>query len=574
MNGKSLFEAFPELLHEWSSKNTISPDVITPFSHQQYWWKCHTCGFEWKAAPASRSAGAGCPACSGRIAIEGKNDLQSQVPEIAAEWDYSKNGSLLPSQVTSHSNKMVWWKCKMCGQSWEARIAGRTTNHRGCPICAGRKVIPGVNDLASVNPTLSDEWDNEKNNLSPSEITASSGKKAWWKCKICGFGWAAQIASRNSGAGCPRCAKSLQTSFPEQALYYYFHRCFPDTVNGYHPSWIDTRSEIDVFIPSHSIGIEYDGLRWHANVEKDRKKDLAARSNGVFLIRLRELGLPSLNETSYCINVDAKDKSYSSLKNAIDISAKIIAEKTGVHFCLDVDLDRDYNQIRSCFSKAIIENSLQHKSPSFLTEWDNEKNQPLTPAQVTIGSDTKVWWTCSKCGYGWKAAVGDRSRGVGCPNCAGKIVLSGINDLQSNSDSLSKEWLYEKNGTTITPQKVAVKSNRRVWWKCSRCGYEWQARISDRYLGSGCPACSGRVAVPGKTDLATINPALAKEWDYSKNVDCLNPSNITSNSNKKAWWICSECGCSWQAAVYSRNSGRGCPECAKRKRQNKTVRSD
>jgi len=64
-----------------------------------------------------------------------------------------------------------------------------------------------------------------------------------------------------------------------------------------------------------------------------------------------------------------------------------------------------------------------------------------------------------------------------------------------------------------------------------------------------------------KYNLSLINPNLAKEWHPSRNRD-LNPRTVTPGSGKKVWWICSS-GHEWEATVYSRNRGSGCPLCSK-----------
>ena len=69
----------------------------------------------------------------------------------------------------------------------------------------------------------------------------------------------------------------------------------------------------------------------------------------------------------------------------------------------------------------------------------------------------------------------------------------------------------------------------------------------------------------GYNDLTTINPSLAKEWNFQKNGK-IKPIDFSANSHKKVWWIC-EKGHEWIAEIKSRNNGRGCPECAKEKRK-------
>ena len=99
----------------------------------------------------------------------------------------------------------IWWKCNK-GHEWQSRIADRNRG-KACPYCAGQKVIKGVNDLQTVNPTLVNEWNYEKNNgLTPVEVMPSSNKKVWWKCNY-GHEWEAAISNRNKGSGCPHCAR-------------------------------------------------------------------------------------------------------------------------------------------------------------------------------------------------------------------------------------------------------------------------------------------------------------------------------------------------------------------------------
>lgn len=129
--------------------------------------------------------------------------------------------------------------------------------------------------------------------------------------------------------------------------------------------------------------------------------------------------------------------------------------------------------------------------------------------------------------------------------------------LEDKFPALSAEWDTSKN-KNLTPNHFYPKSATKVWWKCSM-GHEWQARISHRESGSGCPICSGRVA-GSENNLSVINTVLAKEWHYQKNK--LLPYDYLPNSGKKVWWKCTK-GHEWQATIASRNSnGAGCPFCS------------
>ena len=65
--------------------------------------------------------------------------------------------------------------------------------------------------------------------------------------------------------------------------------------------------------------------------------------------------------------------------------------------------------------------------------------------------------------------------------------------------------------------------------------------------------------------LAKTQPKLAKEWDYTANFP-LTPSNFTSGSNKKVWWICRKnASHKWQATIKGRSIGKGCHFCSNHK---------
>lgn len=208
--------------------------------------------------------------------------------------------------------------------------------------------------------------------------------------------------------------------------------------------------------------------------------------------------------------------------------------------------------------KYVIDNA------ELMAEWNWEKNNELgfDPETLTLGSHKNVWWKCSY-GHEWQATISNRTIGRGCPYCAGKKVLKGFNDLQTVNPALAKEWNYEKDNG-LTPEDVTPSSNRKVWWKCNK-GHEWQASINSRNKGHGCPYCSGLYVIKGKNDLQTVNPTLAKEWNWVKNND-LTPRDVLTNSEKKVWWKCQK-GHEWQATITNRNRGRGCSICRKNKKR-------
>ena len=220
---------------------------------------------------------------------------------------------------------------------------------------------------------------------------------------------------------------------------------------------------------------------------------------------------------------------------------------------------RKKNSCPICSNKIILVgyNDLATTNPELTKEWNYSKNKDFNPTMVSYGSHKKVWWVCSK-GHEWQASIHHRNNGSGCPICSNRLALKGYNDLLTINPKLAKEWNFKKNGN-LKPDMVTSNSNKKVWWRCDK-GHEWEISIYDRNNGSGCPICLNRNVLKGYNDLVTVNPELAKEWNYDRNIG-IEPTKLKATSGKKVWWKC-ERGHEWESSVNSRNQGNGCPICS------------
>jgi|GEM_PF-661339 len=202
--------------------------------------------------------------------------------------------------------------------------------------------------------------------------------------------------------------------------------------------------------------------------------------------------------------------------------------------------------------KAGSNSNLTTTHPELVKEWSpkNEKG----PEEYTKGSNKKVWWDCPTCEMTYPAPPKKRTVGRGCSYCAGKRVCSN-NNLTTTHSELCKEWsLKNEKG----PEEYINGSGEKVWWDCSVCNDSWNAAIVSRARGAGCPYCSGHKA-GSKNNLAVINPDLCKEWSPKNEKG---PEEYTPGSGYKVWWDCSVCNDSWNAAIFSRARGGGCPYCS------------
>jgi len=220
----------PEVAAQWHpvKNGDLLPQEVSCGSHKKVWWLCEK-GHEWQAAIKTRSSGVGCPICKNRRLVKGKNDLATTHPALAAEWHPTKNGDLRPDQMVAGASRKVWWICEK-GHEWQALVMARTSNGSGCPVCAGKVVIAGENDLASMFPELAAQWHPTKNDaLTPWRVSPYSNRKVWWRCER-GHEYSAVVSARTtSHSGCPYCAgrkvlagfNDLETQAPEIAAQWY-----------------------------------------------------------------------------------------------------------------------------------------------------------------------------------------------------------------------------------------------------------------------------------------------------------------------------------------------------------------
>ena len=511
-NKKSLYNCCPKLMEEWDYKKNnklgINPKEIYKSSNERVWWKCSKCGYEWQTKVLSRAiTNNNCPVCAGIEVMSGYNDLATLYPELLKEWDYDKNCKLGldPTKIKAGTSRKAWWKCPN-GHEYYSTISGRK-NGIGCAVCKNKKVLEGYNDLATTNPELLKKWNYDKNNklgIFPTSFTKVSGKKVWWTGE-CGHEWQATIAHIAYGRGCPICNTGRQTSFPEQAIYYYLKKVDNSCKSRYK---VRGKKELDIYIPSKKIGIEYDGYRWHGSEERmmsDIDKTDFWNSKGVEIIRIKEQNKRKttfadgdwieLNKNEYYLN----DEDYIALASVINEIIKKLYNKN-----LKINIEKDRNKIYKNYLLKEVNNSLA-KNKNAMKLYDYEKNLNVKPEYITRSSGKKLWWKCDK-GHSFQATVHSVDQGLYCPACRLELAKKGgliplddnyiktlkfseeIKSLLLDAPEIAEEWDYEKN-FPVRPENIVSRSHKKFWWKCKKCGYEWQTTPLVRMKGVGCKMC-------------------------------------------------------------------------------------
>lgn len=144
-----------------------------------------------------------------------------------------------------------------------------------------------------------------------------------------------------------------------------------------------------------------------------------------------------------------------------------------------------------CQNRAVgMNNSLAGKFPNIAKEWHPTKNRPKTPSDFAPRSGVRIWWRCLKDSAhpAWITDIKNRTRGSGCPSCKGKRPTAASNLLKAFPQIA--EELHRQRNATLEAISLLPYSNRRVWWQCGECRFEWQTKVVNRTANqSGCPEC-------------------------------------------------------------------------------------
>jgi hypothetical protein len=283
----------PEVMKYWDySANSLQPEEVKKTYSKLIHWICEK-NHQWESKPENLTVRKHyCPFCSGKRVIPGETDFASVYPEKLSLWDYEKN-TISPHEISAGNGRQMHWKCPV-NHEWTASICdmGKRTL-TGCPKCSGRRNLGGSNNgLGVLFPHLLSEWDFEKNSKSPSDYSYGSSQRVWWKCSQ-GHEWEINICKRTgkNSSGCPECA--IRTSKGERAVAEYIATILPSEVAILGNRKILQGLELDIYIPSRKVAIEYNGIYWHSEISGrsntyHHNKWKACKDKGIQLIQIWE----------------------------------------------------------------------------------------------------------------------------------------------------------------------------------------------------------------------------------------------------------------------------------------------
>ncbi len=473
----------PDLYKEWSfEKNTnLNPEDYSPGSGKIVWWH-GDCGHDWRASIYSRCQGTNCPYCSGSKVLKGFNDLESNFPELAKEWDYEKN-EVLPDTITTGTHKKYWWKCSR-NHSFLMTVNSRTRHHSGCPICTAsstsfpeqyiywslKELFPETQNRKIIDGYEYDIYiDSKKVYIEYSGLYWHKGKEERSVRKR-------ELAEKDDGIFFEivddHLAKNKYNS-------YFLDRGNTIIIDSNYKLETSLQKVIDIVcnkVGKKNTIEDYTRIKEKAIEYSKGKIEYNKSLEYTHPILAAEWDIERND------GLNPKDVSYGCKKKVWWICEK------GHSFQATPNRRTSMGTgCPICAKKIVVSGKTDFATerPDLLEEWNYKKNKDLDPHKFSVGSNKKVWWICSQ-GHEWEATIHSRKI-TNCPYCSHRRVLKGFNDLESINPTLAKQWHHEKNGL-LKASDVMIYSHKKVWWE-DESGHEWQAEIKSRTLGAGCPFC-------------------------------------------------------------------------------------
>ncbi|DBA82303.1 TPA: hypothetical protein ACH3X2_000568 [Trebouxia sp. C0005] len=238
-------ELSPQLQQEWHPDNNalLGGIKVKPGSARRVTWSCPNCPAGcphiWKTNLNNRTRGSKCPYCQGHSVCQ-HSSLATKAPRQTQYWDHDKNPKT-PEQTLAGTHLRAQWKCPTCKHEWQAAVAPRVQNDRGCPRCSSkfaRKTKQPT--FEETKHQLLHDWDYERNaadGIHPHDTTLGSKKLVHWVCCKCPKGklhryrMTPNARTYRQRTGCPYCAgkqvckcNSLETHYPMVSSEWDFAR--------------------------------------------------------------------------------------------------------------------------------------------------------------------------------------------------------------------------------------------------------------------------------------------------------------------------------------------------------------
>ena len=367
---------------------------------------------------------------------------------------------------------------------------------------------------ASSVPKITKFWNFEKNKGIDINMTSALAQKPLlsWKCKRCGYEWKASVYNRYVSKGeCPRCE--------QKKVIWSGHNDAVTLVPGIMDEW---------------------------DKEKNDVEDIHLENEGVGSKKMAYWKCPVCHR-----------------EFRMAIGNRIRKQKDGTYLFVSCTHKRQDIPMISEVEKLV-------------DFWDFDENKGIDINTTSVMMKRpSVHWKCKRCHFKWTAPVYSRYKAKAeCPCCdQGHGVSPGYNDISTILPDALNEWDFDANASEgIDIKKIGVGSKTVVNWKCPVCGRKFRKAMSRRvdkkkdgtYRFMPCQHKDTSKIKPEDKEKVSEVPKLMKFWDKEHNT--MDPAKTPSNSSKRVYWKCPDCGYEWETSVAVRlDASDRCPHCGEKR---------
>lgn len=406
----------PDIAKNWhpTKNGETTPYDITPGEGEMRWWICPL-GHSYQATPNKRTYyNQGCPKCS-KHQVSELNRLSILRPDVAAMLHPTKNKGVTGDHLSVCSDKEIWFLCENGHEPFVSVSTMVKRKRNGCKYCYGREAT-AENNLAVLHPEILQFWDRKRNKKEPSRYTQYSNKEVYWICPK-GHSYKMRISNKVLlKYGCPQCYPKVSAN--EHRMFSELKSIFKDVEKRRWGRW-----ELDAFIPSLNIGVEYDGRYYHKNFRRDIRKNRFFLDRGISIIRIRENQLLKISDCDIILeSIELKKMHLNKLLNVIVTLKTRISSKINKRIAAYLKKDSFqnqalYEQLTKDYHLPPPGRSLAERYPKLALEWCQKLNGNITPWMIYAHEKRKRWWNCPNGHDPYFASVDHRSRGTGCKKC-------------------------------------------------------------------------------------------------------------------------------------------------------------
>ncbi|MDO5440380.1 MAG: zinc-ribbon domain-containing protein [Erysipelotrichaceae bacterium] len=429
---------------------------------------------------------------------------------LLEQWDVENNAPLLPKDIPFGSTKKYNWiyvhKDKKTGSEfifkWQESPNRRTTNAKRsncrCPfLLGGNRLYKGYNDLQTINPTLAKMWHPTKNgDLKPCDVMSGSEKKVWWISKYDDaktkkrfvFEWQDSVKTMNRDMSNPYLANHKvckgfndlktwckQSNRKEILLDWDYEK------NACKPSDVVYGSTKRIYWKCNECGNEWntklvDRTANNTGCPKCAKWSRTSFPEQAIYYYLKQSVFVINGYKPKWLDTGEIDIFIPSLNTGIEYDGAKYHQNTS----------KDSNKAKKCYQNGIkLIRIRENKCPDF--------NSRFCHILKTSGHKLKDTEEVIIRLFDYLNISKPK---INLEKDKATIIAiykkHSRNALSDKYPYLVKEWHPILNGD-LKPNMFSSASSESMWWKCSVCGHEWKAIISNRTKkNSKCPKCSNK----------------------------------------------------------------------------------